>query len=155
MTASQFVGEYEHSLDDKGRVIIPAKCRDPIKGGFFLTRGLDGCLWLFPLARWKTIKANLQALPEEHLTYREFRALERRLFPGSEGSLDRQGRLLISSPMREYAGLSAGGPVIVVGANNRLELWNPDRWRDEMAVLDDTESEIAQQLADQLRDLVL
>lgn len=150
MFASQFHGEYEHGLDEKGRVIVPMKCRPPVEDGLFLTRGLEGCLWLFPRRVWEMVSSQLE---DTRLTYREARLLERMLYSGVEGGMDRQGRLLVPPTLRQYAGLEPGQPVIIVGVKNRLELWNPDRWKAETAVLDDPQSDISQELSKQLRDL--
>lgn len=123
-----FHGEYEHGLDDKGRVIIPTRCREPIRDELYLTRGLEGCLWLFPMATWRLISEGLGAL---QLPYREARLLERVLYSGIDGRLDKQGRLLLPPSLREHAGLAPGDPVVIVGVKNRLEIWHPDRWREE------------------------
>lgn len=125
---SVFHGEFEHGLDEKGRIIIPLRCREPIQDELFLTRGLERCLWLFPWDTWEFISAKLGSL---QLPYREARLLERALYAGTSGHLDRQGRLLLPPSLREFAELQPGEPVIIVGVKNRLELWNPHRWREE------------------------
>lgn len=129
-----FHGEFEHGLDDKGRVIIPVVCREPIQEKLFLTRGLERCLWLFPWDTWEFISAKLSAL---QLPYREARLLERALFAGTVSHLDRQGRLGLTPSLRDYAELAPGEPVVIVGVRNRLELWNPERWRQETGMLVD------------------
>jgi MraZ protein len=126
LDAYVFYGEYEHGLDDKGRVIIPQKFREALDPGYYLTRGLEGCLWLFPSAGWEDISAKLS---ETKLTHLQARLFERLLYSGTYGNVDRQGRLLVPSGLREYAQLSTGGQVVLIGVRNRFELWNVDRWR--------------------------
>ncbi len=131
-----FHGEFEHGLDDKGRIIIPISCREPIQDKLFLTRGLERCLWLFPWDTWEFISAKLSSL---QLQGRQARLVERALYSGSVGHLDSQGRLGISPGLRTHADISPGEAVIIVGVKNRLEIWNPVRWaRETEKMLDES-----------------
>jgi MraZ protein len=122
-----FSGEYEHNLDGKGRLIVPVRFRPALEGGYFVTRGLDGCLWLFPRATWTGFSEKLQ---ESSITREGARRLDRMLFAGTEDELDGQGRLTLPPALRAHAGLSPNGPVVVVGVKNRIELWSPGRWSE-------------------------
>jgi len=121
-----FLGEYEHALDDKSRLIMPSKFRVGIGDPFILTRGLDGCLFAYPLATWESIAGQLDALP---FTSAAPRGFSRLFFSGAvECSLDRQGRFLVPSGLRRYAGLERDA--VVIGVSNRLEIWSQQRWQD-------------------------
>lgn len=117
-----FFGEYEHTIDAKGRVIIPAKLREELGDNFIIAKGLDGCLSVYPRAQWNELESKLQALP---LNQPETRAFVRFFFAGAmEGEVDKQGRVMISPPLREHARLQKD--VVVAGAGNRLEIWDKD-----------------------------
>lgn len=143
MVTFKFHGESDHKLDDKGRVIIPVKYREALAAGWFLTRGLDGCLWLFPIETWGRVSTELETT---QLTRRDARTLDRLLYTGTEGKLDKQGRILIPQHLRDHAGLDDKS-VVIVGVKNRLELWSPARWRAVTALLADESAEFAEQLA--------
>jgi MraZ protein len=139
-----FFGESEHSLDEKGRVIIPARHRAAFKDGIFVTRGLESCLWVFTLETWHQLTEKLAATG---LTHHDARQLDRLLYSGSEGKLDKQGRLLIPASLRQYAGIKDGDAAVVVGVKNRLELWNGERWSALTAQLGQEGSAFAESLA--------
>lgn len=120
-----FVGEFERNLDDKSRLVIPPRFRPELEDGFFVTRGLDGCLWLFPRATWTALSAKLA---KSSIVKGGARRLDRMLFAGIDGELDGQARISLPQTLRKHAGLEPNGPVIVVGVKNRIELWEPDRW---------------------------
>lgn len=124
-----FSGEHEHGVDPAGRVIIPVMYRDALAEGAFLTRGVDACIWLFPAATWRTLSSHMR---QGRSFSRASRLVERRLFSGSETTVDRQGRLMIPPHLRQHAGLSEGQPVVIVGVKNRIELWHPDRWQEAL-----------------------
>jgi len=126
MSITPFKGQHEHSLDDKGRVILPKPYRDALADGMFLTQGLEGCLWLFPAARWEQIS---ERLASTDLTVTSSRLLERLIYPGVETMLDRQGRIPIPQSLREFAELAPAHPVMVLGVKDRIELWKPETWR--------------------------
>lgn len=140
-----FSGEYDHSLDEKGRIVLPKRFRDAFADGLYLTRGADGCLWLLPLATWRDISSRLNKIS---LGKVESRYLDRVMYSGSEVIPDAQGRFLLPAPMRDYANLTPGGPVTVLGVKNRVELWNPDRWRKMYMQLASPDSPIGQLLAE-------
>lgn len=125
-----FRGEFEHSLDDKGRVIIPKAFREAFADGAYVTRGFEGCVWVLPTALWTDISGRLD---ETMLTDFASRELDRMLYSGMEQAFDKQGRLTVPPYLREHAGLSPGRPAAVLGVKNRLELWEPERWRQHSA----------------------
>jgi MraZ protein len=120
-----FWGEYSHQLDEKGRLIIPARYRPHLEQGAILTRGLDHNLVIYPDDTWRVVSERLNEIPITHPTAR---ALRRLLFSGAvEMALDRQGRALIPAYLREYAALD--GEVLIAGMETYLELWQPANWR--------------------------
>jgi len=139
-----FLGEYTHTLDDKGRLTIPSKFRDELDHGVVITRGLDGCLFVFTHEDWQRLTDILgEKLP---FTQGSARQLTRFLFAGADDSvMDRQGRVLIPAYLREYAQLES--EVVIAGANTRLELWNPDRWRASMTEVESNVEAIAEQFS--------
>lgn len=117
-----FMGQYEHSIDAKGRIIIPAKYREDLGENFVVTRGLDGCLFLYPNEEWQAFVDKLQNLPSNQNT----RKLQREfLSKAMDVSLDKQGRILIPSMLRAAAALEK--EVIFVGMMNRVEVWDKER----------------------------
>lgn len=124
-----FYGEYEHTVDRKGRVIVPAKFRQALKEHqvetLFLTRGLDGCLFLFPESEWRTAENRFKQIP---FTKAEGRRFNRLFFSGaSEVTVDRLGRLLIAKALKEFAEIKED--VVIVGVSNRIEIWAKGKWR--------------------------
>ena len=119
-----FLGEYAHTIDEKGRLTLPAKYRADLAPGVVVTRGLDKCLFIFPMDEWKKLSEKVSALPLTDVQAREFRRL---LFSGANDvELDKQGRVLLPQYLREYAGLN--GNVIVAGLNTHMEIWAPESW---------------------------
>lgn len=128
-------GEYPYTIDDKGRVVIPPPFREFVEDGMILTRGMEGCLYVFPLASWKRVEEQLEGLP---LTDAESRAFVRFFYSGAnKARLDNQSRVSIPQTLRAFAGLD-GGDVIIAGAPGRLELWNPQRWDDAISAVQAT-----------------
>lgn len=140
-----FSGEFEHSIDEKGRLIIPARLRSNLSDDVFVTRGFDGCLFVYPMDVWKEMADHLDQLPTVHPAARY---VSRLLFAGNETSLDGQGRISISAPLREHADIQLGGQVVVVGVNNRIELWSTARWRQVTEKLEKEATELAAELGD-------
>lgn len=119
------IGEYEHSLDVKGRLIMPAKFREDIGEKFIITKGLDGCLFAFSLEEWKIFEQKLRALP---ISNKDARAFSRFFFAGAiDCDIDKQGRFLITSNLREFAELIKD--VVVIGMDSRIEIWSKDKWK--------------------------
>jgi len=121
-----FTGEYRHTVDDKGRLAIPAKFPSQLEAGAFVSRWIDGCLAIHTRAGWDALEARVSGLA---LTDRGARLFQRQIFGGAlEAEIDRQGRVLLPAYLREEAGLS--GEAIVVGVRDHAEIWAPQRWAD-------------------------
>lgn len=124
--ARMFIGEYQHSIDTKGRIIIPSKFREDLGEGFVLTKGLDQCLFIYSYKEWKVFENKLSTLP---LTSKDARAFIRFFFAGAtECEFDKQGRIIIPANLREYGDINK--EAVVIGVSNRLEIWSKDRWLD-------------------------
>ncbi|MBW4848710.1 division/cell wall cluster transcriptional repressor MraZ [Bacillus safensis] len=137
-----FMGEYQHTIDTKGRMIIPAKFRDGLGEQFVLTRGLDQCLFGYPMSEWKLIEEKLKALP---LTKKDARAFTRFFFSGAvECDLDKQGRINIASNLLQYAKLEK--ECVVIGVSNRIELWSKSIWEQYTEEQEDSFAEIAENM---------
>ena len=120
------IGEYEHSLDAKGRLIMPAKLREDMGEKFIITKGLDGCLFGFSQTEWSNFEEKLKTLP---LTNKNARDFVRFFLSGAiECEIDKQGRFLIASNLREYANMEKD--VVIIGVGTRLEIWNRDKWKN-------------------------
>ena len=135
-------GEFNHSIDAKGRLIIPSKFRENLGENFVITKGLDGCLFLYPDNEWKTFEEKLRTLP---LTNKDARIFTR-FFLGSavDGGLDKQGRVLISSALRNFAHLEK--EVVLVGVLDRVEIWDKAKWEENNTVIEDNMDDIASQM---------
>ena len=119
-----FMGEYDHTIDTKGRLIIPSKFREELGNEFMVTKGFEDCLFVFPTEEWKKLADQISVLP---LTNTGARELSRKFIAGSAPcELDKQGRILIPSRAREYAHLEKD--VVVAGMNNHIEIWNSSRY---------------------------
>jgi len=139
-----FMGEYQHSLDAKGRLIIPAKFREELGEIAVMTRGLDNCLFLFPMPEWKVLEEKLKTLPLTKATARQF---VRFFFSGAtECELDKQGRIMIPPSLRDYAGVDKD--VVVIGVSNRIEIWSRQRWEDYMQQAESAYAEIAENIVE-------
>ncbi|MGM0873556.1 MAG: division/cell wall cluster transcriptional repressor MraZ [Bacillota bacterium] len=139
-----FMGEYHHTIDLKGRMIVPSKFRDGLGETFVITRGLDQCLFGYPMSEWKLIEEKLKALP---LTKKDARAFTRFFFSGAtECELDKQGRVNIASPLLQYAKLEK--ECVVIGVSNRIELWSKSIWENYVAEQEDSFEEIAENMID-------
>ncbi len=119
-----FIGEYQHTLDNKGRIIIPSKFRTELGEEFVMTKGLDNCLFVYPKTEWSILEEKLKQLP---LTNRDARAFVRFFFLGaSECELDKQGRVLIPPNLREHSKLEK--EVVIIGVSTRIEIWSKEEW---------------------------
>jgi transcriptional regulator MraZ len=138
------LGEYQHNLDVKGRVAIPAKFREKLHAGAIITRGIDNCLFVFANAEWDVLAKKLIALP---LAQANSRAFVRLMLAGaSDVELDNQGRILIPDYLRAYAGLKRG--VIVAGLYNRIEIWDEAAWNAYKTKTENASEEIAEKLGE-------
>ena len=116
------IGEYQHTLDIKGRVNFPARLRESLGESFIITKGLDGCLFVYSREEWKVLEDRIRELPMS-----KARNLQRFLFAGAvEVETDKQGRVLLPANLREYAGLEK--EIVVIGASTRAEIWSRERW---------------------------
>jgi len=137
-----FSGEYEHTIDDKGRLTIPAKFRAKLAEGLFVTRGLDGCLFVLPPDSWEALSEKVASLP---LAQGSARLFSRMIYSGTECKLDRQGRILLPPPLREHGDIES--EVVVIGVNSRLEIWSKKRWQELITRMEEESGLIAEQLA--------
>ena len=121
-----FLGEFRHTLDAKGRVIIPSKFRDSLGEEFVMTKGLDGCLFLFPIDEWMAFEEKLRSLP---FANKDARAFVRFFTAGAtESNIDKQGRALIPQNLREHSNLNK--EAVIIGTPNRIEIWSEENWKD-------------------------
>ena len=119
-----FMGEFHHNIDEKGRLIIPAKFRQELGERFVLVRGLEKCLYVYSESEWNIIVAKLKTLP---FTKKDVRTFTRSFFSGAtECDFDRQGRINITSPLVSYADINT--KCVIIGANDRLEIWSEENW---------------------------
>ena len=119
------IGEYEHSLDVKGRLILPAKIREDMGDKFIVTKGLDGCLFGFSQNEWTNFEEKLKTLPLTNKNARDF--VRFFLSVATECEIDKQGRFLIAGNLREYANLEKDA--IIIGVGTRIEIWNREKWK--------------------------
>lgn len=137
-----FMGEYHHNVDTKGRLIVPAKFRDELGEMFILTRGLDQCLFGYPMSEWKIIEEKLRGLP---MTKKDARAFTRFFFSGAiECEVDKQGRINIAGPLMDYAKLEK--ECVVLGVSNRIEIWSEVIWNEYFNESADSFAEIAENM---------
>jgi MraZ protein len=140
------LGEYEHTVDDKNRLTLPAKFREALAGGVVVTRGMDGCLFAYSrddwLERFQSRVGGLDPLS------REGRKLQRHFFSGAaEAELDKQGRIMIPATLLRYAGLQRD--VVVAGVHDHLEIWDRETWRRELNEVEGSAEHVAERLAAQ------
>lgn len=121
-----FMGEYNHTIDAKGRLIVPAKFREELGENFVATKGMDGCLFVFPKDEWMKLEEKLRSLP---LNNKDARKLSRFFLAGAcECEIDKQGRILLPAVLREFAGLDKD--VVLAGVLGRVEIWDKDRYHE-------------------------
>lgn len=123
-TCNMLIGEFEHSLDAKGRLIMPAKLKTSIGDSFIVTKGLDGCLFAFSQEEWKNFEEKLKALPLSNRNSREFTRFF--LSGATECEIDKQGRFLIPNNLRATAELKK--EVVIIGVGTRIEIWDKEKW---------------------------
>ena len=123
---SMFMGEYNHTIDSKGRLIVPAKFREQLGEEFVATRGLDGCLFVYPKEEWQVMEAKFREVSQFSKDARKF---ARFFFAGAVTcEVDKQGRILLPAVLREVAGI--GKEAVLAGVVNRIEIWSKDRWQE-------------------------
>lgn len=137
-----FMSEYNHSIDAKGRVIVPVKFRESLGNEFVVTQGLDGCLFVFPNEEWNTFEEKLKSLPMSNKDARKF--VRFFLAGAATVELDKQGRILLPPMLREFAALEKD--VVVVGVGNRVEIWDKNRWEESTSF--DNMDEIAEHMSE-------
>ena len=138
------LGEFEHTVDDKNRLTLPAKFRQALSGGLVITRGMDGCLYCYPQADWeRLVESRLVGLDPFS---REGRMMNRFFFAGaSEAEPDKQGRVMLPATLAK----DLGREVVVAGVNDHLEIWNREAWRDHVKVMEGSAEDVAERLATQ------
>ena len=136
-----FMGEYNHTIDAKGRLIVPSKFREALGDTFVVTKGLDGCLFVYDNEEWQAFEEKLRSLP---ITNKEARQFARFFLAGAaEVEVDKQGRILVPNILREFAQISKD--VVLIGVASRIEIWSKERF-EGMASLEDMD-EIAEHMA--------
>lgn len=137
-----FMGEYNHTIDAKGRVIVPSKFRESLGDEFVVTKGLDGCLFVYDNHEWTAFEEKLKSLP---ITNKDARAFVRFFLAGAAGvEVDKQGRILLPGSLREFAELTKD--VVLIGVGSRIEIWSKERW--ESAASFEDMDDIAEHMAD-------
>lgn len=137
-----FKGTYRHSVDKKGRVTVPARFRDILGDDSVLTRGFDGCIFLYPRAAWQKLESDLASLPLGRADARDFK---REFFANaSDAEVDRQGRILIPLALRQIVGIE--GEVVVIGVSERVEIWPQARWEEHTQARSGNYEKLAEQL---------
>ncbi len=139
-----FIGEYNHSLDGKGRLAIPAKFRSQLKGGAVVTRGLDNCLFLYPKKQWLELADKLSKLP---ISQANTRAFSRLMLAGAmDVDFDNQGRIMVPEYLRKFAGLTK--KAVVAGLYDRLEVWDEKKWNRYKVITEKKSNSIAEGLGE-------
>ena len=137
-----FIGEYHHTIDEKGRIIIPAKFREELGNNFIITRGIANCLFVYSKENWAKITDKLSSLP---FTKKDARTFNRFFMSGAtDVELDKQGRVNISKPLIDYASLSKD--CVIIGTGDRLEVWSQESWDSFFDSTKDSMSDIAENL---------
>lgn len=137
-----FMGEYNHTIDAKGRLIVPAKFREILGDNFIVTKGLDGCLFVYPNDEWTRFEEKLKSLP---LTNKNARQFTRFFLAGAAAcEVDKQGRILLPQVLRKFASLEKD--VVLVGVASRIEIWSRERWDESMNTYDGDMDEVAENM---------
>lgn len=136
------MGEYRHSIDEKNRLVIPSKFRNELGNSFIITRGLDKCLFIYSEVEWSKIVNKLKTLP---FTQRDARNFTRFFLSGAVNcEFDRSGRVSITSPLIDYAGINKD--CVIIGANDRLEVWSREAWDNFLSINEENFADIAENL---------
>lgn len=138
------MGEYQHNIDAKGRIIVPAKYREHVQDVFVVTRGLDQCLFGYPMEEWRRLEEKVRSLP---VTKKDARAFARFFFSGAvECEIDKQGRINLPKNLLDYAKIEK--ECMILGVSSRIEIWGQSVWDDYLAQSEDSFAEIAENLID-------
>jgi MraZ protein len=139
-----FLGEYQHSLDPKNRFTVPSKFREGLGESFVATKGLDNCIFLYPLSEWQTIEEKMRALP---FTQSDVRAFARFFLSGAcECEMDKQGRILVPQKLREYAQIDK--EAVIIGVGSRVEVWSSENWERYSSKAEESYETVAEKLVD-------
>ena len=139
---SLFTGEYQHAVDGKGRLIVPARFREALGEMFVIARGMDNCLFVYPENEWKILENKLKNLP---FTNKDARAFARFFFSGAdECEIDKQGRILINANLREYAEIIK--EVVIIGVGTRIEIWAKQNWEGYSSEAEKNYEELAEKI---------
>ena len=139
-----FTGEFQHTLDAKGRVIMPSRLREGLGESFVITRGLDHCLFVYPSAEWELLEKKLSKQP---FYKKDARAFNRFFFSGAtKVEADKQGRVLIPQYLREYARIEK--EAMIIGVADRVEIWNEASWKEYFTEADENFEDLAEKLVD-------
>lgn len=142
-----FMGEYNHTVDTKGRLIIPSKFREVLGDKFVVTKGLDGCLFVYDNTEWNAFEERLKAMP---ISKKDNRMFVRHFLAGAaEVEVDKQGRILIPGKLREFADITKD--VVLIGAAGHIEIWSQERWTS----MEEDEEESMEDIAERMDDLGL
>ena len=141
---NMLIGEYHHNIDEKGRLIIPSKYREEIGNSFIVTKGLDGCLYVYSMVEWEKITKKLKTLPFTKKSARTFTIFF--LSGASVCEFDKQGRINLVSPLIEYAKLKK--ECVIIGVNDRLEIWDKELFNNLMSDNENELSDLAENLFD-------
>lgn len=136
------MGEFHHNIDEKNRLVIPSKFRNELGEKFIVTRGLDSCLFIYSMSEWEKLVEKLKTLPFTQMNARKF---SRFFLSGAiDAEFDRSGRISITSPLIEYAGITK--ECVIIGVSDRLEIWSKESWDKFLSDNEDTFSDIAENL---------
>lgn len=139
-----FMGEFQHNIDAKGRLIVPSKLREQLGEKFVVTRGMDGCLFGYPLAEWSQLEEKLSSMP---LSKKDARSFVRFFYSAAtECEIDKQGRINIPTTLRDHAELVKA--CVIIGVANRIEIWSEEKWREFTAETEENFDEIAETMID-------
>ncbi len=143
-----FIGEYQHNLDSKGRIIIPSRFRDELNATFILTRGLDGCLTIYSLKQWDKLFEEIDKLPTTKKAARQY--IRMLTSTATECTLDNQGRIQIPSFLSKPVNITK--ECVIIGANDHIEIWDKDAWEEYYTTASQSFEEVAENLSDLLNN---
>ncbi|MGK0604311.1 division/cell wall cluster transcriptional repressor MraZ [Enterococcus gilvus] len=139
-----FMGEFQHNIDAKGRLIVPSKLREQLGEKFVVTRGMDGCLFGYPLDEWSQLETKLNDMP---LSKKDARAFVRFFYSAAtECEIDKQGRINIPASLRSHASIEK--ECVIIGVANRIEIWDQTRWNDFTKETEASFDDIAETMVD-------